>query len=88
MLSYCYHIKLKKNTESIMKRKCNNKTMQLSKNLLKIIKKQEPNGLLSSLVLKTPLSTILLFGDISFWMQFHWITLNNVIVIIITTLSH
>ena len=31
--------------------------MLLSKNLLKVIKKQEPNGLLS---------TILLFGDISF----------------------
>ena len=85
MLSYCYHIKFKKNTERInprvviRKQKCNNKTMLLSKNLLKVIKKQEPNGLLS---------TILLFGDISFWMQFHWITLNNVIVIIITTLPH
>ena len=37
----------------------------------KFIKKQEGSEILSSLGLETPLSKVLLFGDILFWIQFH-----------------
>ena len=38
----------------------------------RFIKKQEANGLLSSLGLKAPLSKNPLLGDDSFWMWFYW----------------
>ena len=44
-----------------------------------LLKKQDISGLLSSLRLKTPLSKILLLGDILFWIQLHWIILNLMI---------
>ena len=65
MSSYC--LKCKKNTENINSKvlKTNNgKTMLLSKCAIcgskksRFIKKQEASGILSSLVLKTPLSKI------------------------------
>ena len=73
MLSYC--LKCKKNTENINPRvsKANNgRTMLLSKYAIcgskksKFIKKQEANGLLSSLGIKTPLSKISLLGNVLF----------------------
>ena len=68
MISYC--LKFKKNRESINTRvsKINNKTMLLSKCAIcgckksRFMKKQEANGLLSSLGIKAPLSKILLLG--------------------------
>ena len=35
----------------------------------RFIKKEEASGILSSLGLRTPLSKVLLLGDILFWMQ-------------------
>ena len=73
MLSYC--LKFKKNTESINPRVSatnNGRTMILSKCAIcgskkpKFIKKQEAKGLLSSLGIRTPLSKILLLGDVLF----------------------
>ena len=73
MLSYC--LKSKTNTENINPRvsKTNNdKTMLLSKCAIcgskksKLIKKQEANGLLSSLGIKIPLSKIPLLGNVLF----------------------
>ena len=74
MLLYC--LRCKKNTENINSRvskTSNNKTMLLAKYAIcgrkksRFIREQEASGLLSSLVLKTPLSKITLLGDISFW---------------------
>ena len=71
MQSYC--LTFKKNTESInpiVLKTNNNKTTLLSKCAIcvskksRFINKQEANGLLSSLDLKTPLSKIPLKGDI------------------------
>ena len=65
----------KKNTEGInprVSKTCNGKTMMLSKCAIcgskksKFIKKQQANGLLSNLGIRTPLSKILLLGDILF----------------------
>ena len=73
MLSYC--LECKNNTESINRRvskTSNNKTVLLSKcdicgsKKSRFIKEQEASGLLKSLGIKTPLSKIPLFGDISF----------------------
>ena len=47
-----------------------------------IVKNQEAKGLLSKLGIKTPLSKILILGDILFWMQFHWmrwIKMNEIV---------
>ena len=66
MLSYC--LKCKKNTKNInpiVSKTSNGKTMLLSNCAIcsskksKFIKKQEANGLLSSLGIKTPLSKFL-----------------------------
>ena len=65
----------KKNTEGInprVSKTWNGKTMMLSKCAIcgskksKFIKKQQANGLLSNLGIRTPLSKILLLGDILF----------------------
>ena len=71
MLSYC--LKCKKSTESISPRvsaTSHGRTMILSKCAIyvskKFIKKQEAKGLLSSLGVRTPLSKILLLGDVLF----------------------
>ena len=71
MLSYC--LKFKKNTESInskVSKTTNGKTMILSKCTIcgskksKFIKEQQAKGLLSNLVIRTPLNKIPLLGDI------------------------
>ena len=73
MSSYC--LKCKKNTENINSRvskTSNGKTMILSKYVIcgskksRLIKKQEPSGILSSLGLKTLLRKIPLLGDLLF----------------------
>ena len=73
MLSYC--LKCKKNTDSInpkISATSNGKTMTLSKCAIcgskksKFIKKQEAKGLLSNLGIRTPLSKILILGDVLF----------------------
>ena len=73
MLSYC--LKCKKNTESInprVSKTINGKTMILSKcaicgnKKLKLIKKQDASGILSSVDIRTPLSKIPVLGDIFF----------------------
>ena len=73
MLSYC--LKCKKSTQSndpVIAKTSNGKIMMLSRcdiwgsKKSKFIKKQEASGILSSLVLKTPLSKIPLLGDIFF----------------------
>ena len=73
MSSYC--LKCRKNTESVNPRvlKTNNgKTLILSKCAIcdskksKFIKEQEAKGLLSNLVIRTPLYKIPLLGDILF----------------------
>ena len=71
MLSYS--LKCKKNTDSIKPKisaTSNGKTMTLSKCAIcgskksKFIKKQEAKGLLSNLGIRTPLSKILILGDV------------------------
>ena len=73
MLSYC--LKCRKNTESInlkVSKTTNSKTMILSKCAIcgskksKFIKEQQAKGLLSNLILRTPLNKIPLLGDILF----------------------
>ena len=73
MLPYC--LKCRKNTKNINPKISvisNGKTMILSNCAIcgskksKFIKKLEANGLLSSLGIKTPLSTILLLGNALF----------------------
>ena len=73
MLSYS--LKCKKNSESInpnVSATSNGRTMILSKCAIcgskksKFIKKQEANGLLSNLAIKTPSSKIPLLGDVLF----------------------
>ena len=76
MLPYCLKCKKKKkNTESIdpnVSATSNGRTMILSKCAIcnskksKFVKKQEANGLLSNLGIKTPLSKIPLLGDVLF----------------------
>ena len=74
MLPYC--LKYRKNTiiiNSKMSEASNGKTMILSHCAIcgtkksKFIKKQEANGVLSSLGIKTPLSKIHLVGPLFFW---------------------
>ena len=43
----------------------------------RFIKNQEAKGLLSKLGIKTPLSKVLILGDILFWMQFNWTYIKN-----------
>ena len=73
MLSYC--LKCRKNTESKnpkLSRTKNRRIMLLSKCVVcdsknsKLIKEQEASGLLSSLVIKTPLSIFPLIGPLLF----------------------
>ena len=73
MLSYC--LKCRKNTENInpkVSKTNNGKTMMLSKCTIcgskksKLIKKQEANGILSSVGIRTPLNKISVLGDILF----------------------
>ena len=73
MLSYC--LKCKKNTESInpkVSKTNNGKAMIFSTCAIcnskksKFIKEQQAKGLLSNLVLRTPLSKIPVLGDILF----------------------
>ena len=73
MLTYC--LKCKKNTESIdpkVSATTNGRTMILSKCAIcgskksKLIKKQEANGLLSNVCIRTPLSKIPLLVDVLF----------------------
>ena len=73
MLLYC--LKCKKNTESIVPKVSatnNGRTMILSRCAIcgskksKFIKKQETKGLLSNLGIRTPLSKIVLLGDVLF----------------------
>ena len=72
-LSYC--LKCKKNTESIdpkVSATTHGRTMILSKcarcgsKKSKFVKKQEANGLLANLGVRTPLSKIPLLGDVLF----------------------
>ena len=81
-------MKYRKNTESKnpkVARTKNGRIMLLSKYAVcdskksKFIKQQEASGLLSSVGIKAPLTKILLVGPDLFWMQFHWIVLNNLI---------
>ena len=71
MLSYC--LKSRKNTENInprVSKTSNGKTMLLSKFVIcgsknsRLVKKQDASGILNSLGLRTPLSQVLLLGDI------------------------
>ena len=70
-----YFLKCKNSTENInprVSKTSNNKTMLLSicaicdSEKSRFIKKQEANGILSSLGLRTPLSRVALLGDILF----------------------
>ena len=79
MLSYC--LKCRKNTKKKTPKisgTSNGKTKILwnwaicGSKKSKFIKKQEANGLLSSLGTKTPLSKIPFLGNVLFWNQFHW----------------
>ena len=76
MLSYC--LECSKNTENInprVSKTSNGKTMLLSKFVIcgsknsRFIKKQDTSGILNSLGLRTPLSKVLLLGDILLSMQ-------------------
>ena len=78
--------KKKKNAENInprVSKPSNGKTMVLPKCAIcgstksRFIKKQEASETLSSLGFKTPLSKILLFGDILLWILLNIITLND-----------
>ena len=70
-----YSLKCRKDTENINPRVSkisNNRTMVLSKQAIcgskksRFIKNQEAEGLLSNLDIKTPLSKVLILGDILF----------------------
>ena len=85
MLSYCLKFKTYRKHKSkatldfpnLFFKTTNGKTMPLSKCAKcrslksKFVKKQEGNKILSSLGLETPLSKVILFGDVLFRMQFH-----------------
>ena len=73
MKSYC--LKYRKNTENInpkVSKTSNSRTMELSKCVIcgsknsRVVKNQEAKGLLSSLVVKAPLSKVPILGDILF----------------------
>ena len=73
MLSYCLtRKKITENINSRVLKTSNGKTVLLSKCTIcgsknsRLIKKQEANGILSSLGLKTPLNKIPLLGDLLF----------------------
>ena len=78
MKNYC--VKCRKDTENIdpkLVRTKNNRLVMQSKCSVceikkwRFVKEQEAKGLLSNLVIKTPLSKITLLS-ILFWAQFHW----------------
>ena len=80
MKSYC--LKCRKDTKNINSKVSGTsigKATILSKCAIyrskksRFIKILEAKGLLSNLDLKTPLSKVPILGDISFWMQFHWV---------------
>ena len=84
MLSYC--LKCRKNTKNMNPKisgTSNGKIIILWNCAIcgskkpKFIKKQEANGLLSSLGIKTLLSKIPLLGNVLFWKQFHWMQFIN-----------
>ena len=79
MKTYC--VKCKKDTENIdpkMVRTKNNRLIMQSKcsacgiKKSRFVKEQEAKSLLSNLGIRTPLSKIL-FLNVLFWMQFHWL---------------
>ena len=76
-----YFLKCIKDTENINPRvsgTSKGKAIMLSKCPIcgnkksRFIKNQEAIGLLSNLGLRTPLSKVLVLGDILLWAQFHW----------------
>ena len=76
MKSYC--LRRRKDTENInprVSKTSNDRTMVLSKCAIcrskksRFIKNQETKGLLSNLGIKTPLSKVLILGDILIWMH-------------------
>ena len=76
MKSYC--LRRRKDTENInprVSKTSNDRTMVLSKCAIcrskksRFIKNQETKGLLSNLGIKTPLSKVLISGDILIWMH-------------------
>ena len=76
MKSFC--LRCRKNTENIdpkVSKTSNGRTIVLSKCAIsnskrsRFIKNQEAQGLLSNLGIKTPLSKVLILGDILFWMR-------------------
>ena len=73
MLSYCLKCKKNtRNTNSVVSKTSNGKTMILSRSATsstkksQCIKEQEAKGLLSSLGIRAPLSKLPLFRDVSF----------------------
>ena len=78
MKSYC--LKCRKDTENInpsVSNTSNGRTMILSKCAIcgskksRFVKNQEAKGLLSNLIVRTPLSKVPILGDIFLKMQFH-----------------
>ena len=70
MKSYC--LKGRKDTENInpkISKTSNGRTLLLSNSAICDGKNQEAKGLLSNLGIRTPLSMVLILGDILFWMQ-------------------
>ena len=83
MQSYC--LKCRKDTENINPRvsgTSNGKVMISSKCATcgskkpRFINNQEAKGLLSNLVLKTPLIKVPILGNILFWVQLPWVKLR------------
>ena len=84
MKSYC--LKCWKNTENINTRASktsNGKTMLLSKCAIcgsrksRFYENQEAKGLLSNLDIRAQSSKLPILGDILFWMQFHWMCIDE-----------
>ena len=80
MKSYC--LKCRKDNEYInpkVSKTTNGRTMLLSNCAICgskkswFLKNQEAKGLLSNLVIRTPLSKVPILGDILFWLQLRWI---------------
>ena len=83
MDSYC--LKCRKNTENIdpkVSASSNVRVTILSKSAIcgskkwRFIKNEEAQGFLSKLGIKTPLSKVPIFSDISFLMQFNWLCIK------------
>ena len=85
--SYC--LKCEKNIVNVnprVSKTSHGKTMLLSKCLVlsRFTKEQEESVLLNSLGIKTPLSKILSFGNILFWL--FWMQFHNDLIVIMTIL--